>query len=702
MVSRMHRRIELPAIGVAALTLLMAAGCDTRKSVEAPQGDTPVDTAQAPTHVRLLSDADGESTGIYAMRPALDGGYVAAGYTDNAPWIFKTDAQGSIEWQQRIDGFGEAFGGNRLNDVELAPDGGYVAAGRLADRAIVIKFRADGVIEWQWSAAYSYLEPEPPGADDRRSAEAMTIAVNPDGAGYVVAGAFGRTFRSEVQRLTGGTWMVELTADGRQGRQVLGLPPGESMVFEAGDFHGLRGDDQDGGIIEALATWSLPAVTASEDVREGFWYAGRSVDGQMLVGQAQHQMWFPRFPPTSMWKRSFGPGTFHTLKLVERDLPDGTRQQRLLLLGEAPGAILVCELQATTGELVWARQITEGGTPIGPSWSPGSIQPTADGGYILAAASPHGPAVLKLDRDGVILWQYEYLPAGPGTGFERGQAFAIHARPDGGYRVAGSQASWHSVYGTTTGPGGFRYFQVHATVFDIDADGGIVVNEKSGWTRLATSAISMAASLQALEPAGEFVSPEMTAISDAGTATLTPTTVIVETASGPDGVLSAPPVGSNDPGNSFYWGNVAGASGFIVYHSEDGIAFTRANRTQDFSIDLRGNGFYRLVSFNGAGYSDYSPVMGPMGNAPAVPQAATLTVVNSAGGGLVTSTPAGITCGTDCTESFSPGTEVVLNLVEGEYLRFSSWTGCFAYAGRQCIVHLDRDAVVTVNYTTPN
>jgi hypothetical protein len=285
----------------------------------------------------------------------------------------------------------------------------------------------------------------------------MTIAVNPDGAGYTVAGGYGISFRTEQHRLTGGTWLVELTADGRQGREILGLPPRPPIYFEAGEIHAFRGAAGEGGIFEAMAAWSTPG-SDFEDVTEGVWYAGSSAAGDMLVGQLQHRMWFPMFPPLSIWKRSFGPGTFHALRRIERDLPDGTREQRLLLVGETPGAILVCELRATTGALVWAREISSGETQNQFSWRPNSIEMTTDGGYVLAATSPAGPAVIRLDRHGAILWQYEYLPPLAGYANERGHAFAVHERPDGGFRVAGRQSGANADYGSLTLPG-LLYFK---------------------------------------------------------------------------------------------------------------------------------------------------------------------------------------------------------------------------------------------------
>lgn len=355
--------------------------------------------------------------------------------------------------------------------------------------------------------------------------------------------------------------------------------------------------------------------------------------------------------------------------------------------------------------MILATRIPGGDAGVRTTWVANAIQSTPDGGFVLAAATERAPAVLKIDRQGSIEWQYEYVPPGAGRDFERGQALAIERRADGGYRVAGHQNMVRIVYGTPMIPG-FLYFEQQATAFDIDAVGAISVNEKSGWARVATSAAAAAVALESFVPAGEYDSfgPDVESqLNDSWAAFAHLTDVIVETASGPSGVLPVPPVGSNDPGNSFFWGNSPGASGFIIYQSEDGVTFTRNNRTQDFDFDLHDTGFVRVVAFNGAGYSEYSPIIGPLGHGtPTTPQTVTLTVVNVLGGGFVTSTPAGITCGTLCAQRFTPGTDVTLNLIEAELLRFSSWSGCDSTAGGQCTVHMDRNITVTVHYAEPN
>lgn len=72
----------------------------------------------------------------------------------------------------------------------------------------------------------------------------------------------------------------------------------------------------------------------------------------------------------------------------------------------------------------------------------------------------------------------------------------------------------------------------------------------------------------------------------------------------------------------------------------------------------------------------------------------TLSVrVGGSGDGLVTSEPAGIDCGDDCTETFDIGTTVRLRAVERTGVRFLEWTGACS-GGSECVVELNDDETV--------
>ncbi len=84
---------------------------------------------------------------------------------------------------------------------------------------------------------------------------------------------------------------------------------------------------------------------------------------------------------------------------------------------------------------------------------------------------------------------------------------------------------------------------------------------------------------------------------------------------------------------------------------------------------------------------------------PAPPTTHMLTVVLAGdGGGTVTSDPAGIDCGEDCSEEFEDGTLVTLTATPDEGSVFSGWSD--ACEGTvECLVTVDDAAIVTATFT---
>lgn len=71
----------------------------------------------------------------------------------------------------------------------------------------------------------------------------------------------------------------------------------------------------------------------------------------------------------------------------------------------------------------------------------------------------------------------------------------------------------------------------------------------------------------------------------------------------------------------------------------------------------------------------------------------TLTVKRS-GKGRIVSTPAGISCGTDCTEPYAKGTSVTLKAIPSSGYRFSGWSGACTGTG-PCILNMTAAKKVT-------
>ena len=77
-----------------------------------------------------------------------------------------------------------------------------------------------------------------------------------------------------------------------------------------------------------------------------------------------------------------------------------------------------------------------------------------------------------------------------------------------------------------------------------------------------------------------------------------------------------------------------------------------------------------------------------------------LTVMRDGTGTLITSTPAGIDCGVDCTEGYAPGTSVQLVATPAPGSSFMSWTGCGSVVNGSCSVTMTAVRTVTATFTT--
>jgi alpha-tubulin suppressor-like RCC1 family protein len=81
----------------------------------------------------------------------------------------------------------------------------------------------------------------------------------------------------------------------------------------------------------------------------------------------------------------------------------------------------------------------------------------------------------------------------------------------------------------------------------------------------------------------------------------------------------------------------------------------------------------------------------------------TLTVSKAGtGGGTVTSSPTGITCGADCSESYASGTPVTLTATPATGSSFTGWSGACAGSGTvtTCTITLDAAKSVTATFVT--
>lgn len=75
-------------------------------------------------------------------------------------------------------------------------------------------------------------------------------------------------------------------------------------------------------------------------------------------------------------------------------------------------------------------------------------------------------------------------------------------------------------------------------------------------------------------------------------------------------------------------------------------------------------------------------------------------VVARVGEGKVTSSPSGITCGSDCASSYAPGAQVALSASNVTDTVFSRWKGCSPSNEKTCTVVMDRSRKVTATFSS--
>jgi hypothetical protein len=104
---------------------------------------------------------------------------------------------------------------------------------------------------------------------------------------------------------------------------------------------------------------------------------------------------------------------------------------------------------------------------------------------------------------------------------------------------------------------------------------------------------------------------------------------------------------------------------------------------------------YRLRAFNSSGSSGYS------NEACATTSQSTMSLVvvrAGTGGGTVTSQPAGITCGVDCSETFPSGTVVTLTAAPDPGSTFAGWSGGGCAGTQPCILSGNTGTSVTATF----
>ena len=361
-----------------------------------------------------------------SIQPTADGGYILAGFTTSSDgdvsgnhgdpgfWIIKLSSTGDLQWQKCFGGLVD----DRAYSIQPTSDGGYIFVGsglingdisgyHGSVDALVVKFSSAGDLLWRKYLGGSNTD--------------ILYSIQPtvDG-GYILAGISG-SYDGDVSGIIGGgdAWVVKLSGTGElQWQKCLG--------GTGDDAANSIQPTTDGGYIVAGST--------------------NSTDGDVIRNHGGYDYWVVKLSGTGelQWQKCLG-GTANDLFNSIQPTSDGgyivagvTFSTDGDVTGYKGGRDSWIVKLSGIGEIQWQKCI--GGKDEDNSYS---IQKTSDGGYIMAGYTystngdvigNHGAYdawIIKLSSTGELQWQ----KCLGGTLDEF--ANSINPTADGGYIVAG-------------------------------------------------------------------------------------------------------------------------------------------------------------------------------------------------------------------------------------------------------------------------
>ena len=384
----------------------------------------------------------GGNNGDYAssIEPTADGGFIAAGYTeglDNGDimgyhgnlsvgdiWVVKTDNAGNIQWQK-------CLGGNSFETgayIHQTADGGYILAGTSASvdcnfqgnhggaDYLVIKLNSKGDVVWQKFYGGSMNE------------YAWSLSIAPDG-GYIVAG--------ETESSNG-----DITVNhGIRDYWVIKLDISGNLVWQKS--LGGTGDDE---------AYSVQATSDGGCVVAGF---TESNDGDVTGNHGKRDYWVVKLDNTGniQWQKALGGSTFDGAWSVQLTKDggyivagysgsnDGDVSGNHQGFGPGDADYWIVKL-SSTGSVQWQK--CYGGNLNEIAYF---IQPTMDGGYVVAGSSESADGdltcnagitdmwIIKISSTGILQWQKEI------GGNYYDEPHCIKELADGTYIIAGNTCS---------------------------------------------------------------------------------------------------------------------------------------------------------------------------------------------------------------------------------------------------------------------
>ncbi|MCH7497295.1 MAG: hypothetical protein IH971_05535 [Candidatus Marinimicrobia bacterium] len=368
------------------LALLAALG-----SIAVLAGRQPPQTPQPPISFHRTFGGPGEDEGS-SVHQTSDGGYIVAGVTSpqgggaRNVWLLKVGAGGAEEWSRTFDsGPGYYEGGEAL---QMTTDGGYVIVGatlnRLPSDYDIRLIRTNGNGRQLWTRTYGGNGWDWGGF----------VSQTGDG-GFIITGW------TDSQGSGGGDlWLVKTDAQGEeewtrtyggieneQGNCVQPTPDGGYIVTGATSSNSVGEDDLWLIKTDAKGVPSWMRVLGGSGFDEGHFVALTTDRGYIVVGSTtsfgsgKSDVWLIKLDSAGRvaWTKTFGGSEWDWGNAVH-ETPDGGYiiVGTTLSFGAGESDIWLIKTDRE-GEELWSR--TYGGDDLEFGLS---VQPAADGGYIIA------------------------------------------------------------------------------------------------------------------------------------------------------------------------------------------------------------------------------------------------------------------------------------------------------------------------------
>ncbi len=409
-----RRLLLISTLGIVVLLYLASCSIEPEFSDESESGST---TGLGPNIVWQKTFGGSDDDVAYSVQQTVDGGYIVAGYTKSTDgdvernhgmydfWVLKLDNSGNVEWKK-------TFGGSNVDmvySIQQTRDGGYIAAGYTSskdgdikenhgfDDFWIVKLNEDGDIEWEKTYGGSNTD------------IAYSIKQTSDD-GYIVVG---ETYSYEGKK---DIWALKLDENGSvEWQQLYGSSYNNNTLAPVDDIPYSVQQTSDGGYI-------IVGESESEDGYADIFVMKLDKDG------------------IDEWQK-FYEGPYDDRAYSVQQTSDG-------------GYIVVGETVSTEyGDTdLFVMKLDEDGNKEWQKVYGGSDDDTAhyvqevDSGYIIAGETwsedngieNHGGGdfwLLKLDRDGNIIWQKTY------GGSLSEVAYSVQQTSDGGYIMVGYSTS---------------------------------------------------------------------------------------------------------------------------------------------------------------------------------------------------------------------------------------------------------------------